>query len=260
MTLEALLKHPALWKGRQQHNARDTLATGYAALDAALPSQGWPIGALTEIMTTDEGIGELSLILPALGTLTSSQQWIALVAPPYVPYAPALVNAGISLEYTLIIESQSDYKNSFWAAEQMLRSGVFSAVILWSSNNGDERQQRRLQLAAEQGNSWAVCYRPCRTAHNSSPAGLRMVLRPVDSQDNCLQARDTQNSSHNHAQNKDTRTRTHQDSELQIDIIKNRGGRLQCLHLGNACHRKAGNLVAMSRQRFSTSAQETAPD
>lgn len=215
MTLEALLKHPALWKGRQQNNERDTLATGFAALDAALPSQGWPIGALTEIMvaSTDSGtgIGELSLLSPALAALTSSQQWIALVAPPYVPYAPALVNAGISLEHTLIVEAES--KNAFWAVEQMLRSGVFSAVVLWTSANGDERQQRRLQLAAEQGRSWAVCYRPDRTARTSSPAGLRMVLQHVDPQNH---------GSHNNG--------------LQVDIIKNRGGRLRCLHLGDACH------------------------
>ena len=244
MTLEALLKHPALWKGRQQHVGRNTLATGYDALDAVLPSQGWPIGALTEIMTTDAGIGELSLLLPALETLTSSQQWIALVAPPYVPYAPALTNAGISLEYTLIIDSQCEHQNAFWATEQMLRSGVFSAVILWSSSNGNERQQRRLQLAAEQGKSWAVCYRPCRTARTSSPAGLRMVLRhTTDSQTRNLSTRDTST--------RDLSTRDLNTRGLQIDIIKNRGGRLQCLNLGEACHQKTDNLIALSRQQFS---------
>lgn len=257
MSLEALLKHPALWKGRQQHDGKDTLATGYDALDAALPSQGWPIGALTEIMTTDAGIGELSLLLPALGALTSSQQWIALVAPPYVPYAPALTNAGIALEYTLIIDSQSEHKNDFWAAEQMLRSGVFSAVILWSSANGDERQQRRLQLAAEQGKSWAVCYRPSRTAKTSSPAGLRMVLRHAapgngNTRDGRLQTRSLQT--------RDLENRDFKYRGLQIDIIKNRGGRLKCLNLGDACHRKTDNLVALSRQRLSKPAAEIAPD
>lgn len=242
MTLEALLKHPALWKGRQQHNERDTLATGYEALDAALPSKGWPIGALTEIMVTDAGIGEFSLLLPALRSLTSNQQWIALVAPPYVPYAPALTNAGISLDYTLIIGSQCEHKNTFWAAEQMLRSGVFSAVILWSATNGDERQQRRLQLAAEQGKSWAVCYRPCRTAHTSSPAGLRMVLRySSDSR--------TQES-----QNMNER-----DRGLQVDIIKNRGGRLQCLNLGDTCYRKSDNLIPLPSHLLNPRAIDESP-
>lgn len=254
MTLEALLKHPALWKGRQQHDGRDTLATGYDALDAALPSQGWPIGALTEIMTTDAGIGELSLLMPALVTLTTSQQWIALVAPPYVPYAPALTNAGIALEYTLIIDSQREHKNAFWAAEQMLRSGVFSAVVLWSSTHGDERRQRRLQLAAEQGKSWAVCYRPARTAHTSSPAGLRMVLRHADA--NSSVNGSVKSEPHGEPRSKDAQARVVSEnivenghlpgSGLQVDIIKNRGGRLKCLNLGDTSHRK-NNLVTLPR-------------
>lgn len=199
MTLEALLKHPALWKGRRQQNKKETLPTGYPALDAALPSEGWPIGALTEIMVTREGIGELTLLLPALYALTKQQQWTALVAPPHIPYAPALLNAGISIERMLIVDSHKDDKDAFWATEQLLRSGVFSAVVLWSAKNGDDRQQRRLQLAAEQGSAWAVCYRPCRAANNASPAGLRIILQ--------------------------------RNNGLQLNIIKNRGGQLHSINL-----------------------------
>lgn len=200
MNLETLLKHPGLWKGRQQNSSTETLSTGHPTLDAALPSQGWPIGALTELMAVHEGIGEFSLLLPALDSLTRSRQWTALVAPPHVPYAPALHNAGISLERMLVVDPKGDHKNAFWAAEQLLRSGVFSAVVLWSEKNGDDRQQRRLQLAAEKGRAWGVCYRPHQTAKNSSPASLRMVLQQSD-------------------------------NGLQINIVKNRGGRLQCLNL-----------------------------
>ena len=194
MTVEALLKHPALWKGRQQHEKRDTFATGHTALDLALPSGGWPVGALTELMVAHEGVGEFTLLLPALAALTQQQQWIALVAPPYIPYAPALVNAGIALERLLIINC-GDHKDAYWATEQLLRSGVFSSVVLWTEKISDERRQRRLQLAAEVGKAWAVCYRPRHADRTSSPASLRIVLQ----------------NSHHH---------------LQANIIKNRGGRL----------------------------------
>jgi len=194
MNVEALLKHPAVWKGRQQHEKREIFKTGHSVLDAALPSGGWPVGALTELMVAHEGVGEFTLLLPALAALTQQQQWIALVAPPYTPYAPALVNAGIALERLLVVDS-NDHKDAYWAAEQLLRSAVFSSVILWTGKLTDERRQRRLQLAAEQGKAWAVCYRPRRAAHTSSPAGLRIVLQ----------------QSH---------------SNLQVNIIKNRGGRL----------------------------------
>jgi cell division inhibitor SulA/protein ImuA len=213
MTLETLLKHPALWQGRQQQQTgKETLSTGYPQLDAVLPSQGWPLGALTEILLTSEGIGEFSLLMPALQTLSVQQQWIALVAPPYIPYAPALITAGISLERVLVVDaehkaasanrSKAAQQDDFWATEQLLRSGIFSAVILWSTHGGNDRQQRRLQLAAEQGKAWAVCYRPEKLANSASPAGLRMTLR-------C------------HRQH------------LQINIIKNRGGKLHTLTLAD---------------------------
>lgn len=213
MSLEALLKHPALWRGRQQHSSgKESLSTGHSKLDAVLPSHGWPIGALTEIMTASEGIGELSLLMPALQTLTRQQQWIALVAPPYIPYAPALTAAGIALDRILIVDAELNNNSStsnnnsnkqqddFWATEQLLRSGIFSAVILWTVRSSNDRQQRRLQLAAEQGKAWAVCYRPEHAVKNASPASLRMSLR-------------------------------HHRQHLQVDIIKNRGGKLHTLEL-----------------------------
>ena len=194
MTVDTLLKHPALWKGWQQHEKRETFATGHTALDAALPSGGWPVGALTELMVAHEGVGEFTLLLPAMAALTQQQQWIALVAPPHTPYAPALVNAGVALERLLVV-NPDDQKNAYWATEQLLRSAVFSSVVLWAEKTSDERRQRRLQLAAEQGKAWAVCYLPHRAAKTSSPAGLRIVLQK------------------NH-------------TGLQANIIKNRGGRL----------------------------------
>jgi len=145
-------------------------------------------------MVAHEGVGEFTLLLPAMAALTQQQQWIALVAPPYTPYAPALVNAGVALERLLVI-NPDDQKNAYWAAEQLLRSAVFSSVVLWAEKTSDERRQRRLQLAAEQGKAWAVCYLPHHAAKTSSPAGLRIVMQ------------------------KD-------HTGLQANIIKNRGGRL----------------------------------
>ena len=57
---------PELWKGRCPNGARRTLPSGHARLDERLPGGGWPVGALTEIITPHPGLGELSLLLPAL--------------------------------------------------------------------------------------------------------------------------------------------------------------------------------------------------
>ncbi len=189
--LENLLKtNPAIWRG-QHHGDYDEnatgipsrLCTGFAALDKALPGGGWQSGTLTELLIEHEGIGEFSLLLPALRQLTQ-QHWIALIQPPYIPYAPALANAGIRLDHTLIVDTDND-DDTLWSAEQLLRTGLFSAVICWIRKTRS-RQQRRLQLAAETGQAWAVAYRPATAAKEHSPAALRLSLQMQSNEKNGL--------------------------------------------------------------------------
>src|SRR5262245_35392486 len=78
-------------------------ATGFAELDAALPGGGWQSGTIVELMPSETGIGELRLLMPVLARITQSDRHVALVSPPYVPFAPALNNHGLRLEHLLII-------------------------------------------------------------------------------------------------------------------------------------------------------------
>lgn len=188
-----------LWQGHQHPDKLQTLASGFTELDRVLPGNGWPLGALTELMPAIDGIGELSLLLPALVHCTRDKQWVALVAPPYSPYAPALGNAGIRLERLLIVQPGDQ---TLWVAEQLLRSGLFRIVALWPGKTDDCRQ-RRLQLAAETGMAIAACYRAARAGNEHSPAALRLAL----------------------AQEPD---------QLRIDIVKSRhGGKAQQLMISN---------------------------
>ena len=102
-SLAALLSHPAIWRGGDCAPEPAALATGFAALDAVLPGRGWPGAALTEIAIAREGIGELSLMLPALARLTRERRDIVWVAPPHLPYAPALVAAGVDPARLVIV-------------------------------------------------------------------------------------------------------------------------------------------------------------
>lgn len=174
--LDELLKsQPALWRGGDRYNDHAALATGFATLDAALPSRGWTIGGVTELMLERPGIGELSLLLPALKQVTLTDgQWAAFVNPPFQPYAPALSNAGIRLDRLLIVDSKNN-QDALWAAEQILRTQLFTAVVLWVERSSAQRQ-RRLQLAAETGRTWAVVYRPWHAATEHSPVNVRMAL------------------------------------------------------------------------------------
>ncbi len=157
-------------------------ATGFAALDACLPGGGWPVGALTEIVPACDGLGELSLVLPALRSLCEAGRAVALVNPPYTPYAPALAKAGLSLDSLLWVHAVRDEEGR-WAAEQLLREGA-AAVLLWSSAR-EERALRRLQLAAEAGRACAFLYRRRPEGRpqgriEPSPAALRVALYPAE--------------------------------------------------------------------------------
>jgi cell division inhibitor SulA/protein ImuA len=179
--LDALLKsQPALWRGRDRYNDQESVPTGFASLDRALPARGWCVGGVTELLASHPGIGEVSLLLPALSRVTTEGRWAAFINPPHIPYAPALGNAGIRLDRLLIVDTRDD-ANTLWAAEQVLRSGLFASVVLWVARSSAPKQ-RRLQLAAETGNTWATVYRPLHTQQEHSPVAARMRLSIVDGQ------------------------------------------------------------------------------
>jgi hypothetical protein len=184
--IDALLRHPGIWRrsaSAQQHVR--ALPTGLAELDAVLPGGGWPCGALSEILFAHDGIGELSLLMPALAAITQRRQRVVFVAPPYIPYAPALEAHGLDLRYVVQIEANAG--EGAWSAEQCLRSGSCGAVLGWL-HHADYTQLRRLQLAAESGDALAFLFRPAHSAGKSSPAALRLQLHAGSVDDPVLAA------------------------------------------------------------------------
>ena len=155
----------------------DVVSTGFSALDARLSGGGWPRGALTEVLMPQHGIGALRLLMPALARLSQEEdRWICWVAPPYIPYAPALVGGGVDLSRVLLVHPDA-HQDGLWAVEQSLRSGTCSAVLAWPTLD-DSTALRRLQLAAEAGDALGFLFRPRRLAEQPSPAALRIQLQP----------------------------------------------------------------------------------
>jgi hypothetical protein len=195
--LDALLKHPQLWRADQLEVARDGLKTGFTNLDTALHGTGWPKAGLMELLGDQPGIGELRLLAPALSALSAEQRWISWVNPPHIPYAPALEALGIEVAKVLLVHPRN-HRDALWALEQALKSGTCSSVLAWL-DEGQLKQTdlRRLQLAAKMGNCLAVLFRPAHAARQQSPAELRIRL---------------------HAQTPPQR------DVLEIEILKRRGG------------------------------------
>lgn len=178
--LESLLSARTVWRaGRHAAPAPLGESTGFAALDALLPHGGWPQGALTELLIPVEGVGELALMMPTLSRMTQAGRLVALIAPPFCPYAPAWQRAGVDLRYLEIVQanahtgSQAASRGALWAFEQCLRSAAFSAVLGWPSN-ADGPALRRLQVAADTGQCLGFAVRDSRHADNPSPAALRI--------------------------------------------------------------------------------------
>jgi cell division inhibitor SulA/protein ImuA len=174
-SLAALLERSDIWRGGALGRiSLPGVPSGFPELDAELPGGGWPAGALTEIFPAHEGIGELRLLGPALAALSGRGLRLAWIAPPYLPYPPALAAAGIDTSRLVIVRTHSP-KDTLWAAEQALCSNACGAVLAWP-RMAKYAELRRLQIAAEGGRGLAFIFRSPEAAGEPSPAALRIAL------------------------------------------------------------------------------------
>jgi len=187
-TLESI---PGIWRGHRVQALAPTQATGSKLLDEALLG-GWPEGALSQIVSKYRGFG-FSLVIPLLARLTKSGQQVALVNTPYQPYAPALDSRGIELSRLLWIQPESE-ERALWAVEQLLHSGLMSAVVFWTRQELDGNTERRLQLAAEASRCVALAFRS-GVSEGPSYAAAKLLAAPG------------------------------RDGQIAVEVIKCRGGR-----------------------------------
>ena len=155
--IDALLRDiPDLWRGHYTAARGERgVSTGFPGLDGILPHGGWPPRGLVEIVCPRRGMGELQLLVPLMRALTSQGQRVLWVCPPAAPYAPALVQAGVDIGKLLVVAPGASLRNALWSMEKALRS--CRLVLAWQ-NGLSHQVLRRLQLAANTGNSLAVLF------------------------------------------------------------------------------------------------------
>jgi protein ImuA len=188
--LEQVINRNDTWRGRHSHfpahilsancdshHDDKGLATGYRTLDAQLHQGGWPLDSTIELLSDGCGLGAMGLFLPAMETLSEQGRWQVFIAPPYTPYAPLLAARGIATQQILLVHPRNR-EDLLWATEQALRSTTCSAVFSWlGAHNYRYSELRKLQLAAANGDSLAVLFRPNDAARNHAPASLRLQMR-----------------------------------------------------------------------------------
>ncbi|WP_457426857.1 translesion DNA synthesis-associated protein ImuA [Roseateles sp. P5_E7] len=194
LALEAHLEG-RLWRGSSLSTATDpTLPSGFAALDAELPGGGWPLRAVTELLTPQAGVLEWRLLAPALHGWWAGQalpaaapgrraraatpvlRSLLLINPPHTPHLPGLQALGLP-HAALVWVSATTPAQALWAAEQAIKSRV--AVLAWLPEARPE-QIRRLQVGMLSSDAPAFLVRPERVQQQSSAAPLRLVVQPGD--------------------------------------------------------------------------------
>jgi len=200
LPLSSLSSLPAgLWRASELARChRAGHATGFAALDAELPGAGWPHGAVTELLSERPGLGEWRLLAPALRDLTQAGQPVMVIAPPMLPYAPALAGWGIDLRWLSVVMRpahqmhpthqmrqgagvrggrgvKAEDRDMLWCAEQALKSACCGAVLTWLPAATPE-QMRRLQVAAGGGETLVWVVRGLAAVTTASAAPLRLGL------------------------------------------------------------------------------------
>ncbi len=179
--IKQLLQTSKLCQGSQQKSLRPAASTGYVELDNQLGCGGWPQAAISELLLSQHGIGEIRLLSPLLAKLSLNSGHITWINPPYSPYAPALHGQGLQLEKILVVQTKTN-SESIWAAQQAMASQSSSAVLLWLSDQPLDNEIRKLNLAAQRGNCWGIILRNIKYQQQASAAILRIAMQLQNSQ------------------------------------------------------------------------------
>ncbi|OYP36811.1 hypothetical protein CGZ80_07125 [Rhodopirellula sp. MGV] len=157
--------------------AEPTFSTGCSAMDVWLPHNGLHPGTLTEWVAAHESAAAESLSLRAaacrLDAVTSRP--LVIVDCEGTFYPPAAVALGVPAQRMILLRPRGS-DDALWAIDQALRSGAVAAVLARLPMRLDDRDGRRLQLAAETGNTPGLFIRNFQARHLPSFAETQFYV------------------------------------------------------------------------------------
>lgn len=182
--------HPALWRAHQLGTYKgDYTGSGFASLNAQLPSGGWPHSNLIELLLKNKGIGELRFLIPTLRQLVLEGKHLVLMNPPYLPAPLVWEQFGIDHQRLICVQTPKP-QDKLWAMEKLLQSDAFGALIMWLPEGVfgqhthsahapllQTSQLRRLQVQAQRSRGLCFALRPLHAQDQASPAVLRLTLQ-----------------------------------------------------------------------------------
>ncbi len=137
-----------------QHKCRGT--SPQQSLSRGAPNNG-RAGKLTEIITHDNDLSSMPLLMPLLAQLSRDNRWFAWVAPPALLPKTLLTDAGIDLGKVILLQPDSAH-SVFDLARRALSAGTCHAVISWPGYLS-EFELKALEQAAACGDSHGILIR-----------------------------------------------------------------------------------------------------
>ncbi|MBP2232176.1 protein ImuA [Azospirillum agricola] len=155
---------------------------GVAAIDAALPEGGLPLGCLHALAGEESGAGTAfaAALLARLATARAPALWIVRGRDLH---AAGLAAYGLTPDRLIAVRAV-ERRDALWAMEEALRCSALS-VVLGEVGALDLTESRRLQLAAESSGVTGVLLdgasRKARQGEAASAAVTRWRLAPAPS-------------------------------------------------------------------------------
>ena len=174
MSSLAALRHQIATVVAPPPAVRDAIATGVAALDAALPAGGIPCGRLTEIAGRS-GSGATTLARSLVASAIRDKRWVA-----YIDAARTLAPADwapLAATGRLWVVRPGAGDRGAWCADLLLRSNAFGLVVLDDSTPVPRPVAVRLTRLARDGNAAFVIVHHHDGGHQLVGSALRLQMQ-----------------------------------------------------------------------------------
>jgi protein ImuA len=164
--------------GERCVSERGVVSTGCEALDRLLPQGGLRRGTVVEWAGGGEGGGAGTLALAAARQACLAGGLLVVLDRDRIFYPPVLAAWGMALRNVVVVRPER-VEDELWAADQALRCPAVAAV--WGRfDELSTRDQRRLQLAAEEGGALGLFRRPARCVGQPTWADVQWSVRPLN--------------------------------------------------------------------------------
>ena len=217
--VEALRQQLAGVAPRQASSVQQ-VSTGCDALDQLLPGGALRKGMLVELLAEQLGGGAGSLAVAWATRVVDATRGCLVVVDRWRRfYPPAAVARGIEVNDFVMVRSSEHQMMSaaeeLWALDQALRCPGVAVVLAWM-DKVDPLAFRRLQLAAEAGQTLAILRRPARVQSLPTWSDVQLLVTP----------RGKPNRK-NESRGQRTRTST-EDRQLSVTLLRQRGPAGNC--------------------------------